>query len=118
LHHGIADRHLRIEQGLLRQESDPHVGHRHRFAVEFAIFAGHDAQKARLAGAVQPEHADLRAREERQRDVFQDHPLGRHHLAHAIHRVNVLRHRIPSPCRDRCRRSELSQARVARFEGG
>jgi hypothetical protein len=39
---------------LLRQEADLHVGHRHRFAVEVLVLAGHDAQQARLAGAIQP----------------------------------------------------------------
>ena len=52
-------------------------------------------QQRRLAGAVQPEHADLGAGKERQRDVLEDDALGRHDLAHAVHRVNVLSHRLP-----------------------
>ena len=46
--------------------------HRHRLAFELLVLAGHDAQQARLAGAVQAQHADLRAGKERQRDVLED----------------------------------------------
>ena len=40
----------------------------------------------------EPEHADLGAGKERQRDVLEDDALGRHDLAHAVHRVDVLSH--------------------------
>ena len=89
---GCAYRLRGIELRLLRQESDAQIRHRHRFAFVFAILAGHDPQQRRLAGSVETQHADLGARKERERDVLQDHPLGRNDLAHAVHRVNVLRH--------------------------
>ena len=60
------------------------------------VDAGHDAQQRRLAGAVEAEHADLGAREEGQRDVLEDLALGRNDLAHAVHRVDVLSHRLGS----------------------
>ena len=60
--------------------------------VYLGVDAGHDAQQRGLAGAVQAQHADLGAGEERQRDVLEDHALGRNDLAHAIHRVDVLSH--------------------------
>src|SRR5258706_6172232 len=40
------------------------------------------------------EHADFRAWKERQADVAQDDPLGRHHLRHTVHGVDVLSHAI------------------------
>jgi hypothetical protein len=92
----LLDRRLhrlcRVQVRLLRQEPDPHAGHRHRFAFELAVFAGHDLQQARLAGPVETQHADLGAGKKGQRDVLQDHALGRDDLADAIHRVNVLSH--------------------------
>src|SRR5205085_7512189 len=50
--------------------------------------------------AVETKHADLRAGKEREGDVLEDHALGRNHLAHAIHRVDVLGHRdlLCEPC--------------------
>ena len=44
-----------------------------------------------LAGAVGAEHADLRARIERQPDALQNLPLGRDDLAEILHHVNELR---------------------------
>ena len=55
------------------------------------------AQQARLAGAVQAQHADLGAGKERERDVLEDHALGRDDLAHAVHRVDVLSHGVRLP---------------------
>jgi hypothetical protein len=40
-----------------------------------------------------PEHADLGAGKEVERDVLEDRALRRHHLADAPHRVNVFGHR-------------------------
>src|SRR5262249_37680954 len=59
---------------------------------ELAVLAGHDAKQARFSRAVQSEYADLRARKEGERNVLEDDALGRNHLAHAVHRVNVLSH--------------------------
>ena len=64
-----------------------------RLADEVCIFAGHDLQQRALAGAVQPEHADLGAEVEREPDVVQHSGVGRVHLPEALHRVDKLRHR-------------------------
>ena len=45
-----------------------------------------------LAGAVQAEHADLRAGEERQPDVLEDDVVGLVNLAQPLHGVDELRH--------------------------
>ena len=89
LAHGL----IRVELRLLRQVTDAQIGHRHRLAFEFDVGAGHDAQQAGLAGAVEPQHADLGPRKERERNVLEDDALGGHDLAHPIHGVNVLSHR-------------------------
>jgi hypothetical protein len=106
-----AHRGVGVELRFLRQEADPHVGHRHRFAVELLVLAGHDLQQAGLAGPVQPEHADLGAGKERQRNVLQDDAFGRDDLAHTIHRVNVLSHGIAADCG--VAKPRLSQERAA-----
>ena len=82
-----------VELRLLRQIADAHIGHRHRLALEVEIGTRHDAQQAGLARAVESEHADLGAGEERERDVLEDNALGGHDLAHPVHGVNVLSHR-------------------------
>jgi hypothetical protein len=58
----------------------------------FGIDTGHDAQQCRFAGAVVAEHADLRAREKVERNVFQDFGLRGHDFADPVHGVYVLRH--------------------------
>ncbi len=57
LAHGLAG----IELRLLRQEADLQSRHRDGLAFDLPVHARHDAQQARLAGAVQAEHADLGA---------------------------------------------------------
>ena len=52
---------------------------------------GHDPQQRRLARAVVAEHADLRARVERQRDVVEHRLVRRVDLGQAVHREDVLR---------------------------
>ncbi len=58
-----------IEQRLLRQVADFDAGLRPRFAFDFLVESGHDLEQGGLAGAVQTQHADLRARKEAQRYV-------------------------------------------------
>ena len=60
--HGL----LRIETRLLRQESNRDAVRRKRLAEKARVFARHDAEQRALAGAVQSEHADLRAGQEAQ----------------------------------------------------
>ncbi|MNN02216.1 hypothetical protein D3C81_1148640 [compost metagenome] len=85
--HGLG----RVQLRFLGQVADLDAGLRTGFALEIGVHAGHDLQDGGLAGAVQAQQADLGAREERQRDVLDDLPLGRDHLADAVHGVDVLR---------------------------
>jgi len=70
--------------------ADPEPGRRPGLAEEVLVDPGHDPEQRALAGAVVAEHADLRARVERQPDAFQDLALGRHELAEILHHVRVL----------------------------
>jgi hypothetical protein len=76
----LAHRLDRVELRLLFEVPDRHVGHRNRLAVDIGVDAGHDAQQRRLAGAVEAEDADLRARQEAERNVLEDLTLRRHVL--------------------------------------
>ena len=73
-----ADRGLRIELG--------DAGRR-------LLEPRHDPQKRRLAGAVRPEHADLRSVQERERDVGKDLPVRAVELVGPVHRVDHVAHR-------------------------
>ena len=59
-------------------------------ADELLDLAGHDLQQRALAGAVEAQHADLGAREERQPDILQDLAVGRIDLPQILHYVDVL----------------------------
>ena len=87
LAHGL----VRVQFRFLRQVTDLDAGLRAGFTLEIGVHAGHDLQHGGLAGAVQAQQADLRAREEGQGNVLDDLPLGRDHLGHAVHGVDVLR---------------------------
>lgn len=60
-----------------------------RLAFEILVHPSHDFQHGGFAGAIQAQQADLGAREKRERDVLDDLPLGRNHLGHAVHGVDV-----------------------------
>ncbi len=92
-----AHRLVRVERRFLGQEADVEAGLGPRLALDFGIHPGHDAQQAGFARTVEAEHADLGAGEEGQGDVFQDNALGRDHLAHAVHGVDVLCHASCNP---------------------
>ncbi len=89
--HGLAHGVLGVQLRLLGQIADFDAGLRAGLALEIGVHAGHDLQHGGLAGAVQAQQADLGTGEERQRDVLDDLPLGRDHLADAVHGVDVLR---------------------------
>ena len=89
---GLAHGLLGIQLRLLRQVAHLDARHRHGFAVDLLVEAGHDLEQRGLAGAVGAEHADLGAREEAQGNILQDLALGWHGLAHPVHRVYVLGH--------------------------
>ena len=57
---------------------------------EILIEARHDAQQRRLAGAVEAEHADLRARQKRQPNVLQHLAPAGIGLGETFHDVDVL----------------------------
>ena len=96
LTHALFDRFtdgvLGVQLRLLREVADVDAGHRHGFAFVLLIHARHDAKERGLPRTVQPQHADLGAREERKRNVLENLTLGRNDLAHAVHRENVLCH--------------------------
>jgi hypothetical protein len=64
-------------------------------AVDLLVAPGEDAQERGFAGAVEAEHADLRAVEERERDVAEDF-LALDFLRDADHREDDLV-RTPRP---------------------
>ena len=64
------------------------------FADEVLLLTRHDLEQRALARAVESEDADLRARQERQPDVFENLGVGRINLPEPLHRVNELRHEL------------------------
>ena len=79
----------RVEHGLLLEEADARPRRELGDAGRRLLHAGHDPQQRRLAGPVRAEHADLRAREERQGDVRQHLALRAVELVDPVHRVDV-----------------------------
>ncbi len=79
-----------VEPRLLLQVADLDPLGRPRLAAEVGDGAGHDLEQRALAGAVQAQHADLRARQERQPDALQDLAVGRVHLPQVLHHIDVL----------------------------
>ncbi len=96
LAHGL----LGVEHRFLRQVADVQARHRHRFALDVGVDAGHDFEQRRFAGAVQAQHADLGAGEKAEGDIFQNLAFGRNDLAHAVHSVDVICHDFRYWCGD------------------
>ena len=88
--HGLALVQLRL---LVEQDPDGVARHQARLAVGRLLEPGHHPQQGRLAGAVRPDDADLRAGQERERDVVED-DLVAVRLAHGTHLIDELRHGI------------------------
>ena len=84
--HGLAG----IERGLLLQQAARVALREHRLADVLVVHAGHDAQQGALAGAIQAQHADLRAVVEAERNIAQHLFFGRMDTAHAHHGVDDL----------------------------
>ena len=78
-----------VELGLLGQVPDGRAGRDPGLAVRGLVQAGHDPKQRGLAGAVRAEHADLRAGQERERDLAQHLPLGAEELVRPVHGVDV-----------------------------
>ena len=81
---------LGVELGLLLEQADLDALGRPGLAGEIVVLAGHDLEQGRLAGAVQAQHADLGARQERQPDVLEDLLAARKGLVQTLHDVDVL----------------------------
>ena len=78
-----------IELGLLLEQADRRVRRELGDARGRLFLARHDPQQRRLARAVRAEDADLRAGEERERDVRQHLPFGAEELVDLVHREDV-----------------------------
>jgi hypothetical protein len=74
----------------LGQKTDADPVCRPGLADKLLVLAGHDPQQCALAGAVQAEHADFRAWQERQPDILQDDMVGRVNLPEPFHGVDEL----------------------------
>ena len=86
----LLHRLLGVELRLLVKEADRDAVGGKRLADERRVFARHDPEQRALARAVEAEHADLGAGEEREPDVLEDLGVGRMHLPEPLHRVDVL----------------------------
>ena len=87
----LQDRTRLVELRLLLEEPDRVARRERGLAVRWRVQTGHDAQHARLAGAVGADDADLGARQERQGHVVED-DLVAVRFARLVHRVDELRH--------------------------
>src|SRR5664280_374317 len=86
----LEDGLLRVELRVLREIPDACPLGRERLAGELLVEPRHDAEHGRLAGAVEPEDADLGAREARKINAPEDLALRRDHLPEVLHREDVL----------------------------
>ena len=93
LFHGLTYGLLRIQFRLLRQVTDLDAGLWTGFTFDFGVDTSHDAEQGGFTGTIQTQHTDLGTREEGERNVFQNVPFGRNHLAHTVHGVNKLSHK-------------------------
>ena len=96
---------LGIEPRLLLEQADARPGRKLCDAGGGFLVPRHDPQDGRLTGTVRPEHADLRAREERQGDVCQHLPVRAVELVDPVHRVDVFAAHPAADCsRTPCKR--------------
>ncbi len=79
-----------VELGLLLEHPHGRPRSQRGLAAVLLVDPRHDPQQRRLARAVVAEHADLRAREERERDVLEHRLVRRVQLGQAMHREDVL----------------------------
>ena len=89
--HDVAEHVLGlVEMRLLLEVADLDAVGGPGLAVEVLVAAGHDLQEARLARAVDAEHADLGAGEEGQGDVLEQLLATRENLGELLHDEDVL----------------------------
>ena len=96
----------RVELGFLAQIADREAGRQAGLATEAVVEAGHDAQQARLAGAVGPDDPDLGAGVEGDGDVLQHRPVGRvvaGKLVRGVDEFSGHAQRVTASCRSRRR---------------
>ena len=79
-----------VEARLLLQQADLHTLGRPGLAGVAVVAPGHDLEQGGLARAVEAEHADLGAGQERQPDVLQDLLAAGKGLVQTLHHVDVL----------------------------
>src|SRR5205085_5319951 len=88
-----ADVEAVVQRRVLQQDADGVARGQLRLTVGRRVETGHDLEHGRLSGAVGTDDTDLRAGQERQRDIVED-DLVADGFAHAAHRVDVLRHAV------------------------
>jgi hypothetical protein len=76
--------------GFLLQESDLDALGCPRFPGEVVVLTCHDLEQGRFARAIEAQHADLGAGEERQPDVLQHLLAAWEGLVQTLHHVDVL----------------------------
>ena len=84
-----------VELGLLHEDADGEARGQLRLAVGGCVETRHDLEDRRLSGAVGADHADLRSRQERHRDIVEDQLLA-DRFAGTDHGVDVFGHNGPS----------------------
>lgn len=84
-----------VQLRLLHEDADAVAGRQERVTVGGLLEARHDLENGGLTGTVRTDHTDLRAREEAQGDVVEDH-LVAVRLARLAHGVNELSQEKPS----------------------
>src|SRR5690606_9638004 len=81
---------LWIEFGLLRQVADLDTVGSPRLADEVVDLARHDLEKRRLASTIETNDANLRARQEGQRDILEHLLSARVGLGELVHVIDIL----------------------------
>ena len=82
-----------VKLGLLVEQADGEARHQAGIAIGRLLHPRHHPEQSRLAGTVRAHDADLRAGQERQRDVVEN-DLVAMRLAHGTHLINELRHKV------------------------
>src|SRR4029077_230472 len=98
----------RVELGFLAEVADREAGRQARLTGVAVVEPGHDPKQAGLARTIRTDDPDLRARIERDGDVFQHRPVGRVVPGELIGRVDELvghAGRVAGRCRAAARRS-------------
>jgi len=103
--HGLG----RVQLRFLRQIADAHAFGGPGLATVVGLDPGHDLQQCGFARAVDAEHADLHAGQERERDALEHLAPAREGLGEVLHHVNVLicSHGVPDRTEENSRRRHM-----------